>query len=80
MFSKYYTSEEVVELFAPSETTVKTIANWLREAGVQDYSVSANQQWIQFDTDVNSLEALLITTYHLFEHIATGVSSIACDE
>lgn len=46
-FGKYYTAEEVHDLFAPAETSYKAVKSWLEKAGVQAdrISQSVNKQW-----------------------------------
>lgn len=38
------------------------------------------EQWIQFDAPVKEVEALLLTRYHIFEHLETGIQNVACSE
>lgn len=81
-FGKYYTAEEVSELFAPEPSTVESVRAWLEEAGIPKarISQSVNKGWIQFDADTTEAEALLKTKYYFFEHADTGDANIACDE
>ncbi|KAI0007511.1 putative alkaline serine protease AorO [Xylariaceae sp. FL0662B] len=81
-YGKHLSAEEVVELFAPPETSVKAIENWLVEAGIPSHTISqsGNKQWIQFDAPVSQVEDLLMADYHVWEHVDTGVKNIACDE
>ena len=72
----------MAEIFAPSQSTVDAIRDWLVSAGVaaEKISQSANKQWMQFDASALDLESLLQTKYHIYEHADTGTSTIACDE
>lgn len=81
-YGKYYTAEEVHELFAPASHAVDSVKSWLHEAGLhpERISQSANKQWIQFDASVAEAEALFQSRYHFYEHEATGKSTIGCDE
>lgn len=44
---KYYTAEEVHELFAPAESSYAAVRSWLEKAGVEAgrISQSVNKQW-----------------------------------
>jgi len=81
-YGQHYTSEEIVDLFAPSQDAVDVVRAWLESAGIAAHRIgqSANKQWIQFDADTAEAEALLKTKYHVYEHIATGRTNIGCDE
>lgn len=81
-YGQWYTPEDIVDLFAPTDKTVDTVRSWLESAGIaaDRISQSANKQWMQFDADVSEAEALLRTKYHQFEHTPTGRFSVACDE
>ncbi|KAI0505318.1 peptidase S8/S53 domain-containing protein [Xylaria bambusicola] len=81
-YGKHLSAEEVVDFFAPLESSVQVVKNWLIEAGVEEYTISqsANKQWIQFDAPVNQIEDLLMTNYHVWEHKLTGTKDIGCDE
>ena len=81
-YGQHYTAEEVIEIFAPAQKVVDTIRQWLEDAGIAAgrISQSANKQWIQFDADVEEAEQLFQTEYHVYEHLPTGKTNIACDE
>ncbi|KAL2150385.1 hypothetical protein VTH82DRAFT_6948 [Thermothelomyces myriococcoides] len=81
-YGKYLSAREVVDLFAPPEHSVTNVKRWLVSAGVDErrISQSANKQWIQFDAPIYELEELLVTRYHVFENVETGVQNIACSE
>ena len=72
----------MIEIFAPAQKAVDTIRQWLEDAGIDAgrISQSANKQWIQFDADVEEAEQLFKTEYHVYEHIPTGKTNVACDE
>jgi tripeptidyl-peptidase I len=81
-YGKHYTSEEVVELFKPSDSAVESVRVWLTNAGIASdrISQSANKQWIQFDGTIKELEGLLHTEYHVFEHERTGLQDVATEK
>lgn len=81
-YGQWYSPEEIVDIFAPSNAAVDAVKSWLEGAGVAAHRVSqsANKQWIQFDAFVHEAEELLKTKYHVYEHVASGKTHVACDE
>ncbi|KAJ8120386.1 hypothetical protein ONZ43_g2894 [Nemania bipapillata] len=47
-YGKHLSAEEVVDFFAPLESSVETVKNWLMEAGIASHTISqsANKQLI----------------------------------
>lgn len=80
-YGQLYSAEEVADIFAPSQTTVDSIHDWLVSSGIgaKKISQSVNKQWMQFDASASELESLLNTEYHVYEHGGTGKSTVACD-
>src|SRR5690349_6366746 len=39
-----------------------------------------SKQWRQLDAPANELEGLLLTKYHIFENVKTGIQNIACSQ
>jgi tripeptidyl-peptidase-1 len=81
-YGQHWSSEEVVDFFAPSADAVAAVRAWLEEAGIASSNIghSANKQWLQFDATAAEAESLLKTKYHAYEHTATGKTNIACEE
>lgn len=79
-YGNHYTAEQVIDIFAPSQDSVDSVMNWLAINNMSGVSLSANKQWIQFDTSVEDAERLLQTEYHIYKHAHTGRKNIACDE
>ncbi|KAI0550421.1 peptidase S8/S53 domain-containing protein [Xylaria curta] len=81
-YGKHLSPEEVVDFFAPPDSSVQAVKDWLLEAGIEPHTISqsANKQWIQFDAAVNQVEDLLMASYHVWEHKVTGAKDIGCDE
>ena len=81
-YGKYYTAEEVHDIFAPSQAAVDTIRGWLESAGISKdrISQSVNKQWMQFEASVEEANNLLRTDFHLWEHTPSGKMNVACDE
>ncbi|KAI1389168.1 putative alkaline serine protease AorO [Hypoxylon trugodes] len=81
-YGKHLSAEEIIKFFEPLEDSFKAIKDWLVEAGIpsKNISQSINKQWVQFDAPVKHVEDLLMTDYHVWEHVDIGVKNIACDE
>ncbi|KAJ2974061.1 hypothetical protein NUW58_g8780 [Xylaria curta] len=81
-YGKHLSAEEVVDFFAPPDSSVQAVRSWLVEAGIAPHTISqsANKQWIQFDAPVEQVEDLLMTKYHVWKHKMTGSKDIGCDE
>lgn len=60
-YGKYYSPDQITELFAPSEETVNAVRGWLERAGLAADRVvpSINKQWLQFDASIAELEDLV---------------------
>jgi len=79
-YGKYYTAEQVNEIFAPAKASVDSVMDWLASHDVNGISLSANKQWLQFDAPVETAEKLFKTDYHVYEHATSGGKNVACDE
>ncbi|KAI0401512.1 peptidase S8/S53 domain-containing protein [Xylaria palmicola] len=81
-YGKHLSAEEVVDLFAPHDSSIEAVKTWLVGAGIEPHTISqsTNKQWIQFDAPVDKVEDLLVTDYHVWEHQMTGAKDIGCDE
>ncbi|TVY36143.1 Tripeptidyl-peptidase [Lachnellula occidentalis] len=81
-YGKHYSPQEVAEIFAPMQSSVDAVHDWLSSAGIagEKISQSTNKQWMQFDASAFDLETLLNTKYHIYEHTETGKLTVACDE
>lgn len=80
-FGKHWTAKQVAETFAPSETTVNSVIEWLQNSGISGDRISRSQSlgWLQFDATVPEAESLLKTKYYLHRH-ETGKPHVACDQ
>ncbi|KAH8883712.1 subtilisin-like protein [Thozetella sp. PMI_491] len=81
-FGKYMSSTEVIEFFAPAQSTVNAVLDWLVDSGISRTRItqSTNKQWIQFNAAVEEVEDLLITDFYLWEHSSGDHTDIACEE
>ncbi|GAW10864.1 hypothetical protein ANO14919_001990 [Xylariales sp. No.14919] len=69
-YGKHMSAEEVIDFFAPHESTVDVVRNWLHDAGISAdrVTLSSNKQWIQFDATTGEVEDLLYADYYVWEH------------
>jgi hypothetical protein len=81
-YGKHYSAEEIADIFAPAQSAVDSIQDWLLSAGIkaEKISQSVNKQWLQFDASAEELESLVDAEYHVYEHTGTGKSTVACDK
>ena len=81
-YGKYYTAEEIHDLFAPTKESVDSVRDWLESMGIAGHRISqsVNKQWIQFDAKADEVEELLRTEYYIHSHEETGKSHVACRE
>lgn len=79
-YGKHWTSEEVINRFAPQHTTVEAVKTWLTDFGIDANRIthSDNKIWFAFDATVNEADRLLAAEYHDFEH-ASGFITLGCD-
>lgn len=64
-----------------SKETAKEVKAWLTSAGIPHESISHSQSlnWLTFSATAADAERLLNTTYHVYQHEASGTPHIACD-
>ena len=81
-YGQHYTAEEIHDIFAPQEKTVKSVSAWLQDSGIAPHRISQsfNKQWLQFDATASEIESLIKTEYYNYAHYGTGKTNIGCDE
>jgi tripeptidyl-peptidase-1 len=81
-FRKFYTVDEINELFAPAKESVSAVRDWLESAGIAGprVSQSANKQWLQFDGDAEEVERLFGTEYYIYNDDVSGKSYLGCEK
>ena len=81
-YGKHYSQDELIMLFAPSDSTINAVRKWVESAGVSsdDISLSGNKQWIAFDATVETVEKMLQTKYNTYHHEEKGSYSVGCDQ
>ncbi|KAI6877055.1 hypothetical protein KC334_g17847, partial [Hortaea werneckii] len=71
-YGKHWTSDEVIDMFKPSDETVETVKNWLSDHGITGHVQSENKGWMALHATVEQAEALLHTEYFEYEDSHTG--------
>lgn len=81
-YGKHYSSDQVVELFAPSEDSISTVKAWLVKSGVPASSITSSKSkgWLDFVTTSGQLESLLKTSYSTYDHFEARDVHIGTDE
>ncbi|KAF2163435.1 hypothetical protein M409DRAFT_37264 [Zasmidium cellare ATCC 36951] len=80
-YGRHWTSEEVIDMFRPSDETIETVSQWLQDGGIFNESItqSDNKGWLAFPATAKQIERLLYTEYHEYEDLKTGGVQAACD-
>lgn len=39
-----------------------------------------SDKWIAFDATVETVERILLTDYHVYEHLETGIKNVGCEQ
>ncbi|KAK5992133.1 Aorsin [Cladobotryum mycophilum] len=81
-YGKYWTRDQVAEMFSPSKDTVDAVKDWLSSSGISGDRVrhSAGNGWVTFDATAEEAEDLLQTRYFSYEHEIEGRSAVGADE
>jgi tripeptidyl-peptidase-1 len=74
-YGKYWSTEEVHDVFAPPAETIKEVMEWLCSSGIPNHRVShsKNRGWLAFDARTYEVEDLLKTNYHEHQHTSGEV-------
>ncbi|KAI9704027.1 MAG: hypothetical protein M1820_005648 [Bogoriella megaspora] len=81
-YAKYWSQEDVINAFQPSEETKAAVREWLVNNGIEDFRIthSDNKGWYAFDATNEEAERLLHTEFYEFEDWDTGKKLPACDQ
>ncbi|EHK50837.1 hypothetical protein TRIATDRAFT_145909 [Trichoderma atroviride IMI 206040] len=81
-YGKHYSSDQVVELFAPSEDSISAVKAWLVKGGVPASSITSSKSkgWLDFVTTSGQLESLLKTSYSTYAHVEARDVHVGTDE
>ncbi|KAI1314045.1 peptidase S8/S53 domain-containing protein [Xylaria venustula] len=79
-FGRFWTPQDVIRKFAPSEEALSDTVKWLLEMGVASNRIvpSAGRNWIKVKSTVAEAERLLDTTYNVYED-DEGTALVACE-
>ncbi|EFQ35648.1 Pro-kumamolisin [Colletotrichum graminicola] len=80
-YGKHMSPQEVIDFFAPAQTSVDIVVSWLVDCGISRDRIgqSANRQWIQFDANTSQLQSLIYSDFYIWEH-QDGSQDIATEE
>ncbi|KAI0694701.1 subtilisin-like protein [Earliella scabrosa] len=78
-YGKHWSPQDIVDTFAPSEETIRRVAEWLEEEGIARgrMRLSASKGWIEVNATVAEAERILDTEYHVYTH-PSGAEQISC--
>lgn len=81
LYAQHWDLRKIAEIFAPSDTTVQVIWDWLVEAGIDPACISRSSDggWYDFNATIQEAKELLKTNYYVYENTMTGDIKIACD-
>lgn len=76
-YGQHWLPEKVVHTFAPAESTISAIKEWLMEEGFQRERIklSPSKGWIDVNATVAEAERLLMTEYNVYSH-SSGAEQI----
>lgn len=79
-YGKHLSAEDVHNLFAPAEDSVKAVKEWLSASGVNEDNILhyTNKGWLALDVPASHAEDLLKTEYYEYEK--DGSHRIGCDQ
>ncbi|KAG8410000.1 hypothetical protein J3458_019071 [Metarhizium acridum] len=72
-YGQHFTTQQVVDLFAPSEQIINQVKTWLVSSGISAglIALSNSKGWINFNTTASELESLLKTKFYLYTNNVT---------
>ncbi|KAH8696765.1 putative protease S8 tripeptidyl peptidase I [Talaromyces proteolyticus] len=81
-YRKFWTEEDVHNMFAPSDESVSAVKHWLADSGIHDIRIthSDNKGWLAFIASGDELENLLHTDFYEYIDSETGDKAIAAEQ
>ncbi|CCE31770.1 related to Tripeptidyl-peptidase I precursor [Claviceps purpurea 20.1] len=81
-YGKHYTTDQIINLFAPKQESIDVVKAWLVESGVpaDSISLSKSRGWLMFNSSVSKLETLVKADYHVFENVHSRSEHIGTEE
>ncbi|TQV93124.1 protease S8 tripeptidyl peptidase I [Cordyceps javanica] len=69
-YGKHYTADQVIDLFAPKDSSIQAVKQWLIDSGIPSGSIKVprSKGWVQFKTTAGQLESILKTKYHVYKN------------
>ncbi len=80
-YGQHWTAQEVADMFAPADASISAVTEWLADSGIDPsrVAVSPSRLWVTLNATVAEAEALLKTTYHIYDHENSGQAHVACE-
>ena len=80
-FAKYWSPEQVIDTFKPTDETIKAVHHWLTTSGIAASRIvhSDNKGWFAFDATGEEAESLLQTEFYEHHDTVTGGKMQACE-
>ena len=77
-YGQHWTAKQVHEAFAPDETSLQAVTDWLQSAGIPLEEISSRRGWIAIDVPTSQAEKLFSAEYYEHENV-DGMTRIGCD-
>ncbi|PPQ87241.1 hypothetical protein CVT25_004091 [Psilocybe cyanescens] len=73
-YGQHLSREEVEELVSPHAESLDSVTTWLANFNVGEKNVTRSpaKDWIRMTLPVKTIEKMLDTTYHVWEHVGSG--------
>ncbi|XDG00477.1 hypothetical protein ABKA04_000092 [Annulohypoxylon sp. FPYF3050] len=72
-YGQHLSASDVKELVKPTDETLDLVHEWLEDNGITPSGYSSAKDWIMVSLPVGTVERLLDTEYHLYEHKDGGL-------
>ncbi|KAI1465040.1 tripeptidyl-peptidase 1 precursor [Daldinia caldariorum] len=72
-YGQHLSADEVKELVKPTDETLNLVHEWLADNGVTPSGYSSAKDWITVSLPIETVERLLDTEYHIYEHKDGGL-------
>ena len=81
-FGQHWTTDAVINTFAPSTETVKATTQWLEGFGISRDRIvqTPNRGFLAFDSTASELGRLLQTEYYRYDHVEKGKTAVSCEK
>ncbi|KAF9699903.1 hypothetical protein EKO04_002091 [Ascochyta lentis] len=80
-FGRHMSVQEATDFFAPEQSSVDIVTDWLVSSGISRHRVSqsTNKQWLQIRASVEELECLIYAKFSIFRRVGSRAQSIAAE-